>query len=91
MARPAITAGQSEVNSPCNCRMPTGRVFSAGRVSISSASRNSFQMNTAWKIAALATAGPDSGTMTRKKICIRLQPSSRAASSSSRGKSRKKA
>ena len=48
-------------------------------------------MNTAWKIEALASAGPDSGRMIRKKIWKRLQLSSRAASSSSRGKSRKKA
>ena len=82
---PAITAGQSEVNSPWSVRRCRPAASSApGRVSISSASRNSFQMNTAWKIEALASAGPESGRMTRKKIWMRLQLSSRAASSSSR-------
>ena len=86
-----MIADQSDAHSPLNCRMPTGSVFRSGAVSIKSASTNSFQTDTVWKIAALATTGPDSGTTIRKNTPIRLQPSSLAASSNSFGKSKKKA
>ena len=65
--RPAMTAGQSDGELLVSSKMPTGSVFSAGRVSMRSASRNSFQMKTAWKIEALASAGPESGRMTREE------------------------
>ena len=50
-----------------------------------SAKRNSFQFCRKRKIATVASAGRVSGSMTRAKIRNSPAPSSRAASSSSRG------
>ena len=56
-----MMAGQSEVHSPLNLNNPNGRVLTSSEVNIINANKNSFQIHTVWKIAALAIAGPDKG------------------------------
>ena len=65
---PAIIAPQSDVHSPLSFNRPIGKVLKSSEVNIISANKNSFQIQTVWKIAALAITGPDKGTIILKKI-----------------------
>ena len=65
---PAIIAPQSDVHSPLNFNRPIGSVLKSSEVSIINANKNSFQIQTVWKIAALAITGPERGTIILKKI-----------------------
>ena len=51
-----------------------------------SATRKSFQVQRNWKIAKAASAGTDSGMMSRQKVVKWLAPSTRADSMISRGR-----
>ena len=84
-------APQSEVHSPLNFKRPIGSVLKSSEVNIINANKNSFQIQTVWNIAALAITGPDKGTIILKNIWSFVHPSIVAASSTSFGKSKKKA
>ena len=60
-------------------------VRSSSELVTSRGQRKSFHANRKLKIASVAKAGMESGTMMRKNVPMRLQPSMRAASSSSTG------
>ena len=65
---PAIIAPQSDVQSTLSFNRPIGKVLKSSEVNIISANKNSFQIQTVWKIAALANTGPDKGTIILKNI-----------------------
>ena len=69
---------------------PSGRVHWFAVRRTSSGSRNAFQLPTMARTATVASAGRESGSATRQKKPNVLQPSMRAASSSSKGMARKK-
>src|SRR5713226_5629637 len=81
----AIWYGQFVEYSPWNVARPTSTTpMSVDRVAISG-QRKLFHWSTNANTASVARAGRDSGSTTRQKIAHSPAPSSRAASSSSRG------
>ena len=79
------------MSAPSNCAMATVAVSRFGWLMKVRANRNSFQAWMNSRIAAVKTPGAASGTMILKNACIRVQPSTRADSSSSTGRSLKNA
>ena len=63
-------APQSDVHSPLNFNRPIGSVLKSSEVSIINANKNSFQIQTVWKIAALAITGPERGTIILNIILV---------------------
>src|SRR5690349_13439252 len=87
----AVNARTFAVSEPyweANAAVPSGSVYSAGRPSTSSGSRNAFQLLTTASTDTVTSAGRDSGSRMRRKNRIRPQPSMVAASSSSPGMAR---
>ncbi len=90
MMPPAVSSPHGSWYSPTiNCR-PTGQVRIPWLVVNMSANRNSFHDEMAIRTAVAATPGRASGSTTRTIAPARVQPSMRAASSSSGGMLSKK-
>ena len=83
---PAITPPQSVPRAPkLNACSQTGRVSLSGRSMITRANVNSFHAWMKAKIPVATRPGATSGSVTVKNARSRLDPSTIAASSSSRG------
>ena len=80
---PAMSKFQSLWYCPRKDRSPSATVRNCGLWVKISGPRKSFQLLTTEKMPTAASAGPDSGIMTRVKMYRVLAPSTRAASSSS--------
>src|SRR3712207_3314071 len=90
MVRPANSMPQSVVYSPMKVVRPCGRVLYRSDWMNTRGKKKSFQIGTAFWIAAMAMGGGASGSMTDHMMRGSDAPSMRAASSSSDGSARRK-